>query len=155
MTACQWDQWRATFTAPLWRSNLYISLGVWGHAKGKVMGERPGQDSLTCLLAQVTTRRQPGGPCRAALRGMVIACGWQMLCRLSCHAEDHWGFEITVPCNKDPSSSQQLVSAHCHCGVKLHRETRQLLSKPDRLTSNMSHVCKPSDGASHSVWYLY
>lgn len=65
----------------------------------------------------------------------------------------HRGFEITAACQKDPTSPQQLVKVHGHAGVKLHRETRQLWSDPDRLTSNMSHVVvhKPSEGAVRRV----
>lgn len=163
-----WDQWLqgVPFPAPLWRTNLYISLRVWGQARGIVTGEELGQglddghagtgdhqkgwvESLP--WGQISPAR---GQCRAALRGTLVAHGWQILYRFGCHAEAQRGFEITAACNKEPSSPLQLDSAHCRSGVKLHRETRQLWSEPDHLTSNMSHVRKPSEGASHRAWYL-
>lgn len=53
---------------------------------------------------------------------------------------------MTAACNEDPARAQQLVGAQRHSGVKVHRESRQLWSEADRLTSDMSHVHSPSEG---------
>lgn len=111
------------------RLHLYISLRVWGLARKKVMREAPGQGIDDWHAGPGDWRQRLARLLQLAhgeaLGGTGGASAWQILCRFGCHTWAHRGFETTAPCNaKDPSRTQQLLSAHAVTAAKSCTERR-------------------------------